>query len=172
MWKSLRFLLAVFQYNFDGGENKGSTVVTLLSGDSSLIREVGRENLYLLWLCCVWRAANSALGIVLKLSLLHTKWLLLHFISSYFKYAFEQGCTVILEWDSCFSYSPSAPAFVLLEQTVDVRLNWLGFSYARKHFNHKAPVICHHHLKQLYGLSFQDVGNLFGGEQEPNFDVA
>lgn len=79
---------------------------------------------------------------------------------------------MILEWDSCFSYSPAAPAFVLLEQTVDVGQNWLGFSYARKHFNHKAPVICHYHIKQLYGLSFQDVGTLFGGEQESSFDVA
>lgn len=109
---------------------------------------------------------------MLKLSLLHTKWLLLHFIPSYSKYAFEQSCPVILEWDSCFSYSPSAPAFVLLEEIVDVWQNWLGFSYARKHFNHKAPVICHYHLKQLYELSFQDVGTLSGGEQEPSFDVA
>lgn len=114
----------------------------------------------------------KALGIVLKLSLLHTKWLLLHFISSYSKNAFEQSCPVILEWDSCFSCSPSASAFVLLEQTVDGWQSWLCFSYARKHFNHKAPVICHYHLKQLYGLSFQDVGTLFGGEQEPSFDVA
>lgn len=33
-------------------------------------------------------------------------------------------------------------------------------------------MICHYHFKQLYGLSFQDVGTLFGGEQEPSFDVA
>lgn len=33
-------------------------------------------------------------------------------------------------------------------------------------------MICHYHLKQLYGLSFQDVGTLFVGEQDPSFDVA
>lgn len=33
-------------------------------------------------------------------------------------------------------------------------------------------MICHYHLKQLYELSFQDVGTLSGGEQEPSFDLA
>lgn len=70
----------------------GSTVVTRLSGDGHLIREYEEETCagYDFVVFEEQQIHPKVLGIVLKLSLLHTEWLLLHFIPSFCKYAFRQ----------------------------------------------------------------------------------
>lgn len=70
----------------------GSTVVTRYLGTAVLLGRYEEETFagYDFVVFEEQQIHPKVLGIVLKLSLLHTEWLLLHYISSFCKCAFEQ----------------------------------------------------------------------------------